>query len=80
MTPKGVSPLHKNLEAIMNMNPTTSNTELCAFIELINYYQDMWVKRSHKLKPLNILMSKNVELEWSHVEQNLLTRLKNSGK
>ena len=35
-----------------------------AFIGVINYYRDMWVRRSHVLAPLAALTSKTTKWEW----------------
>jgi RNase H-like domain found in reverse transcriptase len=37
---------------------------LRSFIGIINYYQDMWVRRSHVLAPLAVLTSNKAKWSW----------------
>ena len=39
------------------MNPPTSQKEVQKLIGVINYYRDMWPRRSHVLASLTILTS-----------------------
>jgi RNase H-like domain found in reverse transcriptase len=48
-----------------NLNDTPKNCRgLRSLIGIINYYQDMWVKRSHVLAPLATLTSNKKKCEW----------------
>ena len=38
--------------------------ELRQFIATINFYRDMWQKRSGILAPLTALTSKNIKYDW----------------
>jgi hypothetical protein len=51
ITRDGVMPLNKKVEAINNLAPPTNCTEVRKFIELVNYYRDMWKQRSEILAP-----------------------------
>jgi hypothetical protein len=46
------------------------------FIGLINYYRDMWTKRSHLLAPLASLTSKLAKGRWGNVEQTAFDNIK----
>ena len=57
VTRNGVKPINRKIEAITNMKPPTSQREAWKFIGVVNYYRDMWPRRSHALAPLTILTS-----------------------
>ena len=43
---------------------------------MINFYRDMWHKRSELLAPLTRLTSKGVKCKWKDVEQNSFDEIK----
>ena len=53
----GIKPLNKKVEAINNLAPPTNRRKLRRFIGLVNYYRDMWPRRSETLAPLTALTS-----------------------
>ena len=69
ITREGVRPVSKKVEALKNLKPPCNIKQLRRFMGLINYYRDMWVRRSHVLAPLSRLLSKNVKWKWTAVEQ-----------
>ena len=52
------------VKAMMNIAEPTNRKELRSFIGIVNYYRDMWIRRSHVLAPLAKLTSKTVKWEW----------------
>ena len=58
------------------MTPPTNQKQVRSFIGLVNYYRDMWPKRSHLLQPLTALSSKKVKFKWTHVEQKGFDEIK----
>jgi hypothetical protein len=52
LTPRGLKPWRKKIDAILHMDCPCNPTELCMFIGCINYYRDMWPSCAHILKPL----------------------------
>ena len=68
VTRKGIQPMPKKVDAILNMNEPKTRTQLRAFIGLVNYYCNMWRHRSHVLAPLTSLTSKNVPWKWGENE------------
>jgi hypothetical protein len=57
----GIQPISKKVEAIKNIAPPTNKRELRRFIGIVNYYRDMWIRRSEVLAPLSKLTSKTAK-------------------
>ena len=51
VTPERVKPDPKKIKAIQAMERPTTVTEVRRFIGMIQYYRDLWPKRSHILQP-----------------------------
>ena len=73
---EGVRPTMKKVEAIRNIAPPKTRKQLRSFIGMVNYYRDMWPKRSHYLAPLSSLTSKNVKWEWTSIHQEAFDNMK----
>jgi len=73
---KGVRPTMKKVEAISNIAPPKTRKQLRSFIGMVNYYRDMWPKRSHYLAPLSTLTSKNVKWKWTKEHQDAFDNMK----
>ncbi len=52
LTPHGLKPWKKKIDAILHMNHPCNATELRMFIGCIIIYPDMWPSHAHILKPL----------------------------
>jgi hypothetical protein len=76
ITRNGIQPVHKKVEAIQRIAPPTTKKQVRSFIGLINYYRDMWPRRSEILAPLTRLTSKDVPFQWTDVEQQAFDKIK----
>ena len=61
------------------MAPPTSRKELQKFKGVINYYRNMWPKRSHTLAPLTKLTSTKRNFKWTQVEQDYFKTIRRIG-
>ena len=76
ITRKGIQPVTKKIDAIHNIAPPTNKKELRRFVGLVNYYRDMWVRRSDVLAPLTVLTSKKTKWSWGSKEQQAFDTMK----
>jgi hypothetical protein len=72
----GIPPIPKKVEAIKNMVRPTTCKELRRFIGMVNYYRDMWVRRSEPLALLTSMTSKNVKFNWTDKHQKAFENIK----
>jgi hypothetical protein len=52
----GIKPQLKKIEAILAIKPPTKVKELRRFLGMVQYYRDLWAKRSEMLVPLTNLV------------------------
>ena len=76
ITRKGIQPVPKKVKAILDIKTPTKRKELRSFIGIVNYYRDMWIRRSELLAPLAKLCSKKQKWKWTEVEQNAFDNIK----
>ena len=50
LTPKGIRPMAKKVEAIKNLQAPKTVKQVRSFLGMVNYYKDMWRHRSHLLQ------------------------------
>ena len=55
-------PIPKKVEAIQDLAVPKTRKQLRQFIGMINFYRDMWQKRSELLAPLTALTSKKCQI------------------
>ena len=76
ITRRGIQPVAKKVQAIQNIAEPKNKKELRRFIGLVNYYRDMWIRRSHLLAPLARLTSKTVKWKWGETESKAFNDMK----
>ena len=65
LSQSGIKPQAKKMEAIGRILPPKNQKQLKHFLGMINYYRDVWPKRSHALAPLSALASPKAKWEWT---------------
>ena len=76
ITRTGVQPIPKKVDAMYNIAVPKTRRELRRFIGMVNYYRDMWIRRSDVLAPLTKLCSKNVKWAWTDEQQKAFDLMK----
>ena len=76
VTRDGVIPIPKKVGAIQALAVPKTGKQLCQFIGMINFYRDMWQKRSEILASLTALTSKNVKYVWKDEHQKCFDAIK----
>jgi hypothetical protein len=56
LTREGIKPQPKKVRAILALNPPNKVKELSHFLGMVQYYPDMWARRSEMLAPLTDLV------------------------
>ena len=76
ITRQGIQPVATKIQAIQNLKPPTTSKQLRSSIGIVNYYRDMWIKRSHILTPLTKLVSKTQKFVWEKEQQHAFEIIK----
>ena len=68
LTPEGLKPWKKKIEAILLMQAPTKTKQVRSFIGAVSFYRDMFPRRSHLLTPLTNLTGKG-QFIWNKEHQ-----------
>ena len=78
LTTDGVKPQKKKVEAMQRIKRPTTPKQLRTFLGLVNFYRDVWEKRSHILAPLSKLSSvKPKDWTWGREQEIAFRKIKN---
>ena len=75
MTPTGIKPWKKRIEAIMNLGEPKNNTDICAFIGAVNHYKSLWPRHAHILALLSELTGQG-KFNWTTRHQQPFNAMK----
>jgi hypothetical protein len=89
LTRDGIKPQANKVQAILALNPPKNVKELRRFLGMVQYYRDLWAKRSEMLAPLTDLVgecgqtkvtrakgTKKVPWHWDEVHQKAFDTVK----
>ena len=76
LTRKGVQPQPKKVEAILRIAPPRTKRQLRHFLGMINFYRDVWRRRSHILAPLTAMVSAKAKFDWGKKQQQAFDTMK----
>ena len=63
---QGIQPIPKKIQGILDIDVPKNRKQLRRFVGMINYYRDMWIRRSELLAPLTDLCGKtSKKFEWN---------------
>jgi hypothetical protein len=65
ITPDGVKPQPKKVDAILRLAPPSNPRQLRQFIGMVNYYRDHIKMRSHTLTPLTAQTKQKKHINWT---------------
>jgi hypothetical protein len=72
----GIHPTQERVATIQNVSAPTKEKELSRVIRMINYYRDMWIRRSDILALLATLTSKTTPWKWTEEHQRSFDPMK----
>lgn len=65
ITPEGIKPQPKKVDAILKLKPPTTPKLLRSFVGMVNYYRDHIRARAHTLSPLTSQTKNKKKIEWT---------------
>ena len=75
MTPDGIKPWKKRVDAILQMDRPKNNADVRAFIGAVNHYKSLWPRLAHVLGPLAALTGKG-KFQWTDLHEQSFKEMK----
>jgi hypothetical protein len=69
LTREGIKPQPKKVQAILTLNLPNNVKELRHFLGMVQYYRDMWARRSEMLAPLTDLVGECGETKTTRMNK-----------
>ena len=69
ITRAGIQPIPKKVNAIRDIATPKTVRDVRKFVGMVNYYRDMWIRRSYVLAPLTKLCGKGTKFSWGNKQQ-----------
>jgi hypothetical protein len=69
LTREGIKPQPKKVQVILMLNLPNNIKELTHFLRMVQYYQDMWARRSEMLAPLTDLVGECREKKTTRINK-----------
>jgi hypothetical protein len=76
ITKDGVTPVKKKLDAILDIDVPKTKKQLRRFVGMVNYYRDMWPRRSHLLRALTRICGPKSKFDWGPSQQEAFDAMK----
>ena len=73
---QGIQPIAKKVEAILAIDRPKTKKQLRGFIGMVNFYRDMWPKRSELLAPLSSMTSSTTKFKWTEEHDKSFKEMK----
>ena len=72
---EGIHPQHKIIQGMIYLPALCNQKELCSFIEMVNFYKNMWAKHS-SLTPFTSMIGKATKSNWLPAHQLAFDQMK----
>ena len=77
LTKDGIKPVPNKVQAVLDLQPPTTLKQLRSLLGMVQFYRDMWQKRSHILAPLTDLVGEGKKkLAWTNKHQKAFNEMK----
>ena len=77
LTKEGIKPVLNKIQAVLDLQPPSTLKQLRSLLGMIQFYRDMWQRRSHILAPLTDLVGKGKKkINWTDIHQKSFDEMK----
>ncbi|GFH61911.1 hypothetical protein CTEN210_18387 [Chaetoceros tenuissimus] len=75
LTPVGIKPWEKKIKPLLALPKPRTTKEVKSFLGAVNFYKDMWKRRSHLQQPLTELLKKG-SFKWGPAQDKAFEQIK----